>query len=671
QGFDLAALAASARKSARARELLQGGNARCVAAVRHRHFRENMKRSVLSSSELDSAGKAFKKAYATGRRELEHEFGKTMRYRSIRDLAAEATGAVVNDLKPVWLMSPLSVSDTLPLANDLFDVVIFDEASQIPMEEAVPALSRAAQVIVVGDEMQLPPTSFFSSAPADGDVLLESEDEDGDPVAILLDADSLLNQAARTLPATMLAWHYRSRSEALINFSNAAFYDGRLVTVPDRALPQKAEAPAGLRSNDGDAPKAAVDHLLARAISFHAVSDGVYESRANAAEAKLIARMVREIFQRGTRLSIGIVAFSEAQQTEIERALDALAEEDTAFGVRLEEEYAREDEGQVNELFVKNLENVQGDERDIILMSVCYAPDKSGRMAMNFGPINQRGGEKRLNVIFSRARHHMAVVSTIRASAITNTHNDGARALSAFLAFAEAQARGDVSAGQAVLATLNPDARRVFASAPPRDALRDAIAEALRERGHDVREYVGSSSFRADLTVAHADRAQHGLAILIDGAATTGVYDRYVFQPKIMRTFGWRVIDVPAHAWLRDPSGVLDEIEQALFAGDGPVDDDPFDQIVAEPRRRARKQAEEAKAPPPSEPQQFIELRFEEGASKKFWKAAVSGVELTIIYGRIGAKGATLVKSFPTAERAQREAEKLIAEKLAKGYQRL
>lgn len=666
-GFDAAALASSSRKAAAAKRILQESNAHSVSANCQGRFRAHLKQSMLSVTELDTAGRVFKKTYSTGRRELEREFGKSMRFRSIRDLANADTGVVVNDLKPVWLMSPLSVSDTLPLQQNLFDVVIFDEASQIPMEEAVPALSRAAQVIVVGDEMQLPPTTFFSAARDDEDGAIAVESEDGDAITILLDADSLLNQAARTLPATMLAWHYRSRSEALINFSNAAFYDGRLVTIPDRALPKAdVSTPAPLQSSDPASAQAAVDLLFARPVSFHAVADGVYEARANAPEAKLIAQMVREIFKRETKLSIGIVAFSEAQQSEIERALDALADEDGVFGARLEEEYAREDEGQINDLFVKNLENVQGDERDIILMSVCYAPDKNGRMAMNFGPINQRGGEKRLNVIFSRARHHMAILSTIRATAITNTHNDGARALSSFLAFAEAHTRGDPASARAILATLNPDAQRVFAAAVPNDPLRDAIAAALRERGHHVREHVGSSSFRCDLAIVGADERQHDLAILIDGGAPQNIYGRYVFEPTILRNFGWRVIDIPSQAWLRDPDAVLDEIERTLLADVNAGDDDPFDQTVPKPPRAKPRKAAEGAAP--SGPLQFAEFRFEQGASNKFWKVAISGGDLTIVFGRIGSKGSTLVKTFPTPARAERERAKLIAEKLAKGY---
>lgn len=469
----------------------------------------------------------------------------------------------------------------------------------------------------------------------------------------------------------MLAWHYRSRSEALINFSNAAFYDGRLVTIPDRALATEGGPPEALRSDVEGAAKAAVDHLFARAVSFHNVADGVYENRINQAEAKLIAQTVRQVFLSGTRLSIGIVAFSEAQQTEIERALDALADADKAFGSRLEEEYAREDDGQINDLFVKNLENVQGDERDIILLSVCYAPDKTGRMAMNFGPINQRGGEKRLNVIFSRARHHMAVISTIRASAITNTHNDGARALATFLAFAEAQSRGDAAGSQTILATLNPDAKRVFAARPPRDALRDAIAAALRERGHDVREYVGSSTFRCDLAIVNADRTAHDIAVLLDGGAPTGVYDRYVFQPSVLRNFGWRVVDVPSQAWLNDPDAVIAEIEKTLANDHADVnDDDPLDEAPNKPARAKVRSRKDEKAPAMSDPAQmtFTELHFEQGTSKKFWKVAVSGVEMTVVFGRIGSKGSTVLKVLSTPDRAKREAAKLIAEKLAKGY---
>ena len=316
---------------------------------------------------------------------------------------------MLRDLKPVWLMSPLSVSETLPLDPALFDVVIFDEASQIPTEEAVPALCRAPQVVVVGDEMQLPPSQFFSASHDDDESL--SVEEEGETHRIQLDADSLLSQAARQLPATLLAWHYRSRREALISFSNAAFYGGQLVTVPDRPLPgdaapagragldQSDGAPHGVASVQGASPGLAqasasvgLRHLLAQPLSVHRLSDGVYLQRRNVAEATYIAHLVRQYLLDGPGMSLGIVAFSEAQQGCIEEALQALAKDDAAFAQRLDAETLREDDDQFNGLFIKNLENVQGDERDVMLLSICYAPGPDGRMAMNFGPINQRGG---------------------------------------------------------------------------------------------------------------------------------------------------------------------------------------------------------------------------------------------------------------------------------------
>ncbi|MEL1263236.1 AAA domain-containing protein [Pseudoxanthomonas putridarboris] len=675
--FDGVALARSTRAIAEGQQRLLEINACVVAATLHRLFTEHVRQSSLSATQLDAVGKEFKKLYSTGRRELEHEFGKSMRYRSIRDLAGDETGLVINDLKPIWLMSPLSVSDTLPLSPELFDVVIFDEASQIPTEEAVPALSRARQVVVVGDEMQLPPTSFFSAG-ADGEDEIVVEEE-GERIAINLDSDSLLNQAARNLPATLLAWHYRSRHESLISFSNAAFYDGRLVTIPDRRRERSDADAAALRSDQADAGVAGAGALLRRAVSFHHLADGVYAGRRNAAEARYIAQMVRELLRRETGLSIGIVAFSEAQQDEIETALAALAGEDADFALRLEREFVREDDDQFNGLFVKNLENVQGDERDVIILSICYAPGPDGRMLMNFGPINQRGGEKRLNVIFSRARHRMAVVSTIQAEAITNMHNDGAAALRAFLQFAQASAHGDFERTQHVLGTLNPGARNVFTREASSDAIRQALADALRQRGHEVHEHVGRSQFRCDLAIVDPAGDAYALAVLLDApdapVADTG--ERYVFRPGILRSFGWRVVDVPGQDWVRDAEAVLARIEAALNGGDEPDGDEPdAEWEAARVDTAPRHPIASGPAAGPAEaagsaPDRTIvvrRFRFEQGTSRKFWRVALAGAELTVTFGRIGSSGQSNIKVFDTADRAEREMEKLVAEKLRKGY---
>ncbi|WP_455924657.1 AAA domain-containing protein [Pseudomonas putida] len=661
--FDGQALSLATRRVSQAERSLLKQNAGVLSAGLHQRFLEHVKLSTQSVTQLDTTARDFKKVYAKGRRELEHELGKTMRYRSIRELASGDSGRVINDLKPIWLMSPLSVSDTLPLTPDLFDVVIFDEASQIPSEEAVPALSRAQQVIVVGDEMQLPPSNFFSSS-GDQDEQELIAIEDGEHVAINLDADSLLSQAARNLPATLLAWHYRSRHESLISFSNAAFYEGRLITIPDRHLAHPTAAQGPWHASDEQAVVQGADILLDTPISYLKIADGVYLGRSNAAEARYIAHLVRELLQRETGLSLGIVAFSEAQQGAIEQALEELAASDPAFATRLEREYVREDAGQFNGLFVKNLENVQGDERDVIILSICYAPGPNGKMLMNFGPINQRGGEKRLNVIFSRARKRMAIVSSIEADAITNTHNDGAAALRAFLQFARASAAGDAPRSQGILASLNTGAKQSFALTLPKDSLRTSLAAALRQRGHHVEEYVGRSQFRCDLAIADATGQAFSLGILLDGdtLATPDVRERYIFRPTVLRSFGWRIIDVLSHDWLRDREHVLGRIEALLQGGDEEPELPQVVQTINEP---------EPALPPAAEARSLAmrEFVFGEGTSNKFWRIGVEALDVVVSFGRIGSKGQTLTKTLDTPERVIQEVEKLIAEKLRKGYQ--
>jgi predicted DNA-binding WGR domain protein len=672
--FDGAVLARHVDRLAAAEQALLDQNAKTVRAAVRRRFRHHVQRSTLAASQLDADGKLFKKAYSSGRRELEHEFGKAMRYRSIRELASADSGRVVRDMKPIWLMSPLSVSDTLPLAPDLFDVVIFDEASQIPVEEAVPALYRAPQVIVVGDEMQLPPTSFFSSS-RDGDEDTLAVEEEGERLAVVLDADSLLNQGARNLPATMLSWHYRSRSESLIGYSNAAFYAGNLYTIPDRSVPAGAHGEIAVHAAapSAEAVAAHADALLARPISFHAVADSVYANRRNEGEARYIAWLVRELLQRETGRSLGIVAFSEAQQSEIESALDTLGAADPAFAARLEAEMQREEDDQFCGLFVKNLENVQGDERDIIVLSICYGRGPDGRMLMNFGPINQRGGEKRLNVIFSRARHHMAVVSSIGHDAITNDYNEGAAALKQFLRYAEQVSRGDREGAQRVLEGLNPITRKALAGDAQVDIVGAQLAAALRQRGHVVDERVGQSRFRCDLGVRDPGGGHYALAILLDGAPASprhDVFERHVARPRILGAFGWRTVQVLARDWLHQPDAVIDRIERALRGELPPPEAAPLPPAEPPPDTAVAATPSRSPVAPPLAAVPVTLRRFEctEGGARKFWQIGHHGSDVTVVFGRIGTQGQTQLKQFASEPRAQREVEKLVAEKLRKGY---
>ena len=661
-----------------------GLNARCLRMTVRQKFLEHVNISSLPASQLQPEQKAFKKAYAAGRRDLEHEFGKTMRYKSIRDLAADETGRVIQDLKPVWLMSPLSVSDTLPLDPDLFDVVIFDEASQIPLEEAIPAIYRSHQAIVVGDEMQLPPTTFFASARTDDESVVV--EEDGERIEVDLDSDSFLTQSAQNLPSTLLAWHYRSRYESLISFSNAAFYSGNLYTIPDR---QRAGADRPeLIVTATDQGAANTEALLARSLSFHFMEHGLYEDRRNPNEAAYIAQLVRSILQRDTKLSIGLVAFSEAQQGELESALSLLAGEDAAFAAQLETEYVREENDVFCGLFVKNLENVQGDERDIIIMSVCYGHDANGRMLMNFGPINQRGGEKRLNVIFSRAKHHMAIVSSIRHHDITNDYNDGANSLKNFLHYAEAVSKGDEATARRVLENLNPLTRKTLAPLNRGDAVVEQLAAALRERGYAAELNVGQSKFRCDLAVRRSGDSLYQLGILVDTEghyANQNLLDRYLMQPAILRAFGWRFALVLTKDWYHNREDVLGRIEKLL---QGQVEEvmpetDETDEVPAPVAPQPAVVAVPPPAPPgePASPPAIIatpashpaatsvrHFEFVGGASQKFWEISLSGNSFTVRFGRIGTAGQSQAKSFADEARAKHEAESLIAEKVKKGY---
>jgi hypothetical protein len=561
-----------ARQMARVGETFrhwQRWNARVVRRRVEQRFRENVRQASLPASQLAGEEREAKNVYNRGRRALEHEFGKTMRFRSIRDLLAGDSGCVIRDLKPVWLMSPLSVADSLPLAADQFDAVIFDEASQITVEEAVPCLFRAPHFIVVGDRMQLPPTNFFSSRQVDAEGGAGGDAEEEIP-EYDLDSHSFLHQVSQKLPSTMLGWHYRSRSEALISFSNAAFYRGELLTVPQRRRLGSQWGPIAVESPEEDAA-AHVGALLERPISFHYLPGGVYQKRRNRDEARYIAGLVRELLRGEHGLSLAVVAFSQPQQSEIELALDELAREDAAFARRLETEFEREEEDQHRGLLVKNLENVQGDERDVVILSVCYGYDARRKMRMHFGPINQRGGEKRLNVAFSRARRHMVVVSSIRHGDITNDYNDGAGCLKNYLRYAEQVSCGAAEEAADVLREMSLRERRGAGRAEDTDEVVASIGAALRERGYLVDTAVGQSHFRCDLAVRVEGEQAYRVAILVDTDsyyAESDIIQRDLLKPRLLREAGWNVVGVFTRDWLDDRERVLKDIEQALARGE-------------------------------------------------------------------------------------------------------
>lgn len=412
-------------------------------------------------------------------------------------------------LCPCMLMSPMSVAQFIDLDQPPFDLVIFDEASQMPTSEAVGAIARGKSLVVVGDPKQMPPTSFFQMQQTD-DSLAENDDME----SILDDCITL------SMPSHYLTWHYRSRHESLIAFSNSQYYDDKLFTFPS------------------------VDDRLSK-VKFIAVN-GTYDhgrTRSNRAEAEAISQKVVELLQSyldhpsRPRRSIGIVSFSKVQQGLIE---DILTE---ALSKNPEMEKLAFDGDEP--IFIKNLENVQGDERDIILFSVGYGPDKNGKVSMNFGPLNNQGGERRLNVAVSRARYEMFVFATLQPDMIDlrRTQAAGVIGLKRFLEFAKS---GRLA--------LNTTALEASTEKGKRHSITATIATLLREKGYWVDTHVGRSAFKVDLAVADPhDKGRYLCGILCDGEtyyATKTVRDREICQPEVLRHLGWNLLRVWSVDWL-------------------------------------------------------------------------------------------------------------------------
>jgi predicted DNA-binding WGR domain protein len=657
------------------KQLLKSNAAYIRSSIRQR-FIQHVEISNTALSQLNTEQKLFKKNYNEGRKILENEFGKSMRYKSIRELSAKESGLVLKDIKPVWLMSPLSVSDSLPLDTHFFDVVIFDEASQITLEEGIPALFRSPQTIIVGDDKQMPPTNFFTTRTEDPDDLVSFNEEDPDEL-LSADADSLLVQGARKLDSTMLSWHYRSHYETLISYSNHAFYEAGLLTIPDKTIHHKEKNTIEVLKPEDAATF--TNCLFDRSISFHFHPNSIYEKRNNQDEAAYIARLVCELLKRKVQDSIGIVAFSQEQQHTIEDALTALAQTDKEFEQLLEEAYNRTENDQFVGLIIKNLENIQGDERDIIIMSVCYGFDTRKKMIMNFGPINKKGGEKRLNVIFSRAKKHMAIVSSIKHFNITNEYNEGANYFRRFLQYAECVSSGNMQTARTILDSLSVNKAGTVTATVKSIVLKE-IKQQLQKQGYEADEQVGQSDFKCSLAVkAKPGDEEYTLSILLDDDkhySNSNLVEQYYQRPAILQSFGWRSMNVFAKDWLQQPEKIIELIIKHITEEPAAIPDE--DETI-----NFKPATPEAPTPPPEETAvpntpggvlpgfeevQFERYVFADGSSNKFWEAGLKDTKLIVRFGRTGTKGQVQVKTFETAEKAMKEKEKMVREKINKGY---
>jgi very-short-patch-repair endonuclease len=457
---------------------------------------------------------------------LAHELAKKQRHLPVRQLAMRMPNAL-RRLTPCLMMSPLSVAQYMPADAPQFDLVIFDEASQIATWDAIGVIGRGRQVIVVGDPKQLPPTRFFERQ-------LGDEPAGSDAVEVEMeDLESILDECLGTgLPATELTWHYRSRHESLIAFSNQTYYGGRLVTFPSPVTRDTA-------------------------VSFRYVADGVYAragARTNHAEAHAVVAdtlsILRQNLAGGPVRSVGIVSFNAEQQGLIEDLLDAARRDDPTL-----EPFFAEDAAEP--VLVKNLEGVQGEERDVMLFSLTYGPDATGRVSMNFGPLNQAGGERRLNVAVTRSRQSLVVFGSLRPEQIdlARTSAIGVAHLKRFLAFAEQGARAFAAASTGPLG----DHESPFEA---------AVAERLTARGWVVHPQIGVSGFRIDLAILHPDAPGSFLAgVECDGAnyhRSASARDRDRLRQNVLEGLGWRILRVWSADWWTSAARETDRVHTAL-----------------------------------------------------------------------------------------------------------
>lgn len=447
---------------------------------------------------------------------LMKESVKKRRFRPLRKLFADLPN-ILPALRPCMLMSPLAVAQYLGESAITFDLVIFDEASQILPADAIGSIARGRQVVVVGDQQQLPPTRFFAAVAQGSD----GDDDEEAPESVL---DACL--AAR-LPQKSLLWHYRSRHEDLIAFSNRYFYDGRLVTFPS--------------PNAGE-----------RAVQFIHAEDGIYERGAHArnrVEARRIADLVVEHVEEHRNQSLGVITFSEAQMVAILAEIDARKRERPELEALISEKGS---EG----FFVKNLENVQGDERDVIFFSVGYGPDQAGHMTMNFGPLNRSGGERRLNVAVTRARDHVKILASFRPHAIDlgRTQAKGVHLLRRYLEFAE-------QGPTALLGAVTSE------GGEPDSPFEWSVLNALEARGLRVVSQVGVGGFRIDLGIKDEYTDRYLLGIECDGAtyhSSRTARDRDRLRQQVLERLGWTIQRIWSTDWIKQPEHEVERVLAAL-----------------------------------------------------------------------------------------------------------
>jgi very-short-patch-repair endonuclease len=442
---------------------------------------------------------------------------KSRRHLPIRKFL-DSVSSVAKSLKPCYLMSPMSVSQYLPVSPD-FDIVIFDEASQIPPWDAMGALARGKQAIIVGDTKQLPPTAFFS---------MKSEDDSDEKI----DCESVLEMFGSIYPEMLLKWHYRSRSESLISFSNYHIYDNRLHTFP---------------SSHTDDNKVSLEIVKGKNAYYDKGKTKTNAGEANAVVEEIFSRLK----ERDCAGSLGVVTFSSVQANLISDLIDARLQKEPKF-----ENFF--DATNPEYIFVKNLENVQGDERDVILFSVGYGKDVNGKISRNFGPLNNSGGERRLNVAVTRARDEVKIFSNFhpRELDVSTSGSEGLRLLKEYLLYAQ-DGHSSLYRQQSVNDTDEFDS-----------PFEKEVAEELRKKGWKVLTQIGVGGYRVDLGVVHPDYPGQFLAgIECDGAryhSAKSARDRDILRQMVLEGLGWKILRIWSTDWWYDSRKCIDNLHNEL-----------------------------------------------------------------------------------------------------------
>jgi superfamily I DNA and/or RNA helicase/very-short-patch-repair endonuclease len=470
-------------------------------------------------------------------RELKHQVGKKKQVWPLRRLVNEFAGNGLVDILPVWLASPEIVSSIFPLKDGLFDLVIFDEASQCTVESGIPAVYRAKQVIIAGDEKQLPPYNLFQSSFVNEDDDEEEYDTD--------ESTSLLNLAKRRFSEKLLQWHYRSKYEELINYSNHAFYNGHVQIAPN-VVPFKNPP----------------------AITWKKVN-GRWINQSNEVEAIEVVAILKDILINQPGKTVGIITFNSKQQTKIQDQIDKLVSEDEVFSAVYNQMLTRDLDERV---FVKNIENVQGDERDIILFSIAYAKNEEGKVYNRFGMLNQKGGENRLNVAVTRAKEGITVVSSIEPEElnVANTSQMGPKLLKAYLKYVRAVSNSQVDQINAVVQEVNENVnthvqeKELHFDSP----FEEQVYRQLRNLGYEVTTQVGMSGYRIDMAIIHPhDSSRYILGIECDGAmyhSTTNAKERDVYRQRFLESRGWTIERIWSRNWWRNSSAEVERIDQKV-----------------------------------------------------------------------------------------------------------